>query len=277
MKLRTLVATILSVAIPLPAFAQPHVIAQLGTSPLVGRIASTAELQNDVSRESALFRTAGVKLGLTPEEYARFAQRIASRQVSYVTIPRHVDAMSWASNGSVYVLHDVVLPENTRGWEIDLTERGQVVALFVPARCGNLSLLRKPLPALAQVPPRTEAAVITPPPAPTAAPTAAPAPPVAAAPAVQLPPTPAPVAAPAQSVASSTPATHRTGFLPLLLIPLVAFLASHGGRSGNTPIPLIGGPPPGSPGAGGPPPGGGPTPPPGGGAGCPTPSPASRF
>ena len=131
MKLRTLSATILGLALlPMPVFAQPHSIAQLGTAPLVGEIASTAQLQTDVSRDRALFDTAGTRLGLTPAEFAQFAQRIASRQVTYVTIPRRLDAMSWSQSGRVYVLRDVVIPANTMGWEVDLRESHDVVALF---------------------------------------------------------------------------------------------------------------------------------------------------
>ncbi len=276
--LRTTLALVLALAVPLPAFAAPHVVAQLGTAPLIGEIASTPQLQADVAREHALFETAGTKLGLTPREYAQFQTRIMSRQVSYVTIPRRLDAMSWSSGGRVYVLRDVVIPAQTKGWEVDLQEGHQVVALFVPARCGNLSLLRKALPALAKVTPparrvAVEAAATAPPP-PAAAPVAA-AP--AAAPAVQLPTTSTAPAAPYESVASSTPPTHHMGWWPLLLIPIVAlFAGSHSSVStpGLTTSPT--GPIIAPPGGGGPPstgpPSGGSTPPPV--SGCvPTPAP----
>jgi hypothetical protein len=277
-KLRTILALTISAAIPIQTLAQPHVIAQLGNAPLVAQIASTTQLQNDVARDSALYRAAGDRLGLTPHEYALFAQRIAAKQVSYVTVPRHLDAMTWASGGNVYALHDVVIPANTMGWEVDLQEGHQVLALFVPARCGNLSVLRRTLPVLAQAgrqhhKPMVEAAATAPPVAPAA--------PIAQAPAVGLPAPPPVQTAPVQSVASSTPAvTHRGGFWPLLLIPVVALLTGGHGSNSTPTIPIFGGPPPGGasgppPGfGGGPPPRTGPTPPPGG---CPSPVPASRF
>lgn len=225
MQLRKLLTLLLTLAVPTPAFAQSHVIAQLGTAPLVGEIASTAQLQSDVARNRRLFESAGGKLGLTPAEYAQFETRIASRQLAYVTLPRHLDAMSWSSRGNVYVLHDVVIPADTKGWEIDLKEGRSIVALFIPARCGNLSIVRKALPAIAQAPARpvkVEAAA-TQPPAPSTAP---------AAPVVAMPDTPAATPAPYQSVATSTGPAHHLRWWPLLLIPIAA-LFFHGGGSSS--------------------------------------------
>jgi hypothetical protein len=226
MQIRTLLAILLSIAIPLPAFAQTHSIAELGTAPLVGQISSTAQLQSDVTQQRRIFQIAGGKLGLTPDEYARFETRIASKQLTYVTLPRHLDAMSWSSGGRVYVLRDVVIPANTKGWEIDLQEGRTIVALFIPARCGNLSVVRKTLPAIARAatrPPIVEAAA-------TAAPAAAPA-------VVELPAAPAATPAPYQSVATSTGPVHRFRWWPLLLIP-VAALFFHGGSPAISTAPV---------------------------------------
>lgn len=278
--LRTFFAALLGVSMPLVSLAAPHTIAQLGTAPLVGEVTSTPQLQSDVARNQRIFSDAASKLGLTPRQYAQFASRIANRQVAYVTIPRHLDAMSWSSGGRVYVLRDVIIPAGTNGWEVDLVEHHQVIAVFVPARCANLSVLRKPLPALAQatVPavhaPRVRvAAQETAPPAPApATPAAAPVAPVSNNVAVASPPpTPGPLAA----IATSTGPSHRVGWWPLLLVPLIGFLGSHGGHSGGPTLPIIA--PPGTSVSGLPMPGPGgmrttaPTPPP---AGCgPTPHP----
>lgn len=256
---RIFTALLLAAAMPLPALAQPHVIAQLGTAPLIGQISSTPELQTDVTRQSRLFQTAGTKLGLTPAEYAQFESRISSRQLAYVTIPRHLDAMSWSSGGRVYVLHDVVIPAKTKGWEIDLQEGHQIVALFIPARCGNLSVLRKPMPAIAKAAPAprvaVEAAATAPPQSEqTPAPEAMPA-------AVALPAAPAATPAPYQAAAVATP-THHARLWPLaLLIPVIALLVSHHGGNAVPPIgtTTLTAPP------------SAPTPPP---ASCPTPAPS---
>lgn len=208
----------------MPAFAQPHIIAQLGTAPLIGQIASTPQLQADVRQQRQLFEAAGNKLGLTPDEYARFEQRIASKQLTYVTLPRHLDAMSWSSGGTVYVLHDVVIPAGTKGWEIDLREDAGIVALFIPARCGNLSIVRRPLPAVARtvVPwqPIVEAAATAPPAPPAASTTQA----------VVVPSAPAATPAPYESAAATTGPAHHSRWWPLLLIPIAA-LFFHGGAS----------------------------------------------
>jgi hypothetical protein len=205
-------------------------------------VSSTRQLQQDVVRERALFVAAAQGLGLTPSEYAEFEDRIADRELTYVVIPRRLDAMSWRTGRQIHVLRDVVIPAGTMGWEVDLAEHSQIVALFIPSKCGNLSLLRKPVPVIAAA---------TPLPAPYVA---APAP---------LPvPTPAPVAtaAPYAEIAAiaSTPAPRRRmGAWPFLLIPLIALLASHT-HSGPVTIPPIT-------------PVSAPTPPPGG---CPTPAPS---
>lgn len=237
MKPHALVALLLSFAMPLPAFAQPHAISELGSAPLVGQIASTAQLQSDVSRDRERFEIAGAQLGISPKEYARFAQRIASRQVIYVTLPRHLAAMSWSSAGRVYVVRDIVIPANTMGWEVDLREGNQLLALFVPARCGNLSIVRKTLPAVAAASThrrvKVEAIATTPSAsAPVAAATAPPAP------VTMMPVPPAPTSAPVQSVAQSTPAHHARLWPLLLLIPVVALLV--GGSSGVNTTPLHG-------------------------------------
>jgi hypothetical protein len=274
--LRTIIAAILSVAIPLPAFAQPHVIAQLGSEPLVPQITSTPQLQNDVKRNRQLFESAGMKLGLTPAEYARFSMRISSRELTYVTIPRHLDAMSGSKNGRVFVVRDVIIPANTKGWEVDLQEPSETVSLFIPARCGNLSIVRRSVPAIARRPlpliaraqaanrkqPRrvqVEAAAVAPMPTAMPAPRTSPA----ASRVVAVPVTASSTPAPFETVAVSTPPHRRgIGWWPLLLIPIVALIAgSHGGTTSVPPITSAPAPPPAPPPA--------PTPPPG----CATPSP----
>lgn len=251
--MRKFLALVLCSALPLPALAQTHVIAELGTAPLIGQVASTQQLRTDVRSKRAIFAAAGEGLGLTPAEFVQFQERIERSDVTYVRIPRHLDAMSWRSAGRVHVLHDVVIPANTMGWEVDLAEGDHVLALFVPNKCGNLSLLRRPLPALAEArPPVVKGVSVTAPPPVQTAPVVAVAPPVQA--------TPAPYAALATSNAPVTAARHMRAWPLLLLVPIVAMLASHGGSGPVSVSPLS--PPP--------PPGAAPAPP----AGCPTPTPS---
>jgi len=266
---RYIFAPLLVLALSAPALGQPHVIAELGTAPLIGQIDSTQSLQADVARNESLFEDAGSKLGLSTQEYLQLRDRIATSRLAYVTIPRHLDAMTWSLNGRVKVLHDVIIPANTKGWEADIKENGQIVALFIPNKCGNLSLIRRPAPVVAALPTRVKAAHYAPPV--TAAPVAA-APaevaPVAAAPAAQAPaeqPAAVPTAAPYNALASNTPpAPASTGghHFPwfLLLVPVIALIGGHGG--GSTSVPITPGVTPAQ---------GGPTPPP---VSCPTPVPS---
>lgn len=234
MKIRSLVALLLAAAIPAPAFARTHVIAELGTAPLIGQIDSTQQLQTDAVRNAHLFNAAGHRLGLTPSEYAQMQAQIGSKRLAYVTIPRHLDAMTWSSGGNVYVLHDVMIPAGTKGWEIDLRENHQVVALFIPAKCGNLSLLRRPLPAIAMAksrPVAVEAAATAPPAAPIVAAAPAPAYVPPAAPAATPPPYQALAASTAPASAPAASAAHHFRLWPLLALPLLALIAGHGSVS----------------------------------------------
>jgi hypothetical protein len=222
---RFLTATVLAVSIPFPAIAHPHQIAQLGNAPLIGEIASTAQLKVNLVQNQALFEAARSKLGISAAEYAQFTSSIAAGRVAYVTLPRHLDAMTWSSAGRVYALRDVIIPRSTKGWEVDLVEPGQTVALFVPARCGNLSIVRRPRPRVAVLPffkhiaPRTLPLTVA---------------------AQQYQPQPQPVATPDASSAaainvatiSQSTQTHRSGWWPLLLVPIA--LLFHG--SGGTPL-----------------------------------------
>lgn len=237
--LRFLTATVLAVALPSVAFAQPHQIAQLGTAPLIGEISSTAQLRNDVARDEAVFKAAGSQLGLSAAEYAQFASRISSGRLTYVTLPRHLDAMSWASAGQVYVERNVIIPASTRGWEIDLAEPAQTVALFVPARCGNLSIVRRPRPHIASLPHRKTAKPHHAPP-PVIASLPAPAPAPLDSPSPQPSAAPTPVATLVQTPAMTTisqmtpaPQTHHSAWWPLLLIPIAFLFHGHGGVSTN--------------------------------------------
>ena len=254
---RYFITPILVLALTSPALSQPHVIAQLGTSPLLGQVESTQALQTDVARNARLFQQAGTKLGLSSSEYSQLRDRIATARLTYVTIPRRLDAMTWSANGQVKVLHDVVIPANTYGWEADIKQNGQIVAVFIPNKCGNLSMIRRPAPVVASLPTRVKASHYAPPPVPApaavaASPTAAPVP--------ETQPAPAATPAPYTTLASNTPAAAGGGHhFPwfLLLLPVIGFVGGHGGGiSTNGPI-VPGG-------------GAGPTPPP---VSCPTPTP----
>ena len=211
-----------------PALARPTVIAELGESPLLGSSTSTAEMRARVARNEGTVSAAAAKIGLTPGEYAQFHAAINSSHVAWVTVPRHLDAMSWQSGGTVYALHDVVIPAGTHGWEIDIRSHDRMLALYMPAKCGNLSLVRKAVPVIAVRPhPTRVAALKVQPPVEVA--------PVAVAP-IAIPndtvvPAPVTVAA-AEFPPVAAPAAHHS----LFLAPLLFGLAALSGGSGSGPV-----------------------------------------
>jgi hypothetical protein len=125
-----------------PAQAQ-HVLPVLGTAPLLGRMSTTTQLQERVSERRAMFETASADLGLTSAETQELEAKIAAGRVRWVRVPRHLDEMTWAWDGSVYMYRDVVIPADEYGWEIDISEGTNVHAVFIPAACGNLSLVER--------------------------------------------------------------------------------------------------------------------------------------
>lgn len=215
-----------------PALARPTVIAELGASPLLGTSTSTAQMRARVAHNEGIMSAAAAKIGLTTGEYAQFRAAIDSSRVAWVTVPRHLDAMTWQSGGTVYALHDVVIPAGTHGWEVDVPSHGHILALYMPAKCGNLSLVRKSAPVVAvRHPARVAALKVVPPVA------AAPLP-VAAPPADIPDDTPAPVPA-TVAVADFPPAvaTHRPFFLAPLLFGLAALAGNGGGPTQAAPLP----------------------------------------
>ena len=231
---RSLVALVIFALGAAPAFAKPTVIAELGTAPLLGTSRSTQQLRDTVARNEGALSAAGARLGLTTEQYAQFRAAIDGSHLAWVTVPRHLDAMTWQGGGRVYVIHDVVIPAGTNGWEVDIPEGRRVLALYVPAKCGNLSLVRRQLPAVAMRPPTRVAALhvapleVVPP-----APVVAEAPPVTAAP-PEAAPVPATVAQAEFPPAAA--AHHGISLLPLLF-GLAAFVGgSSPSSSGPAPI-----------------------------------------
>jgi hypothetical protein len=231
---RSAAAAVLVAMTGLPALAQPIEIATLGRAPLMGQSTNPAELQYNFKRNEGLMRQAGAGLGLTREQYEQFRLALEVGKPNWVTVPRHLDAMTWASNGQVHVLHDVIIPANQKGVEVDLHSGDKIIALFLPAKCGNLSVIRRSVPRVAAVRnfPVPHVAAVTAPPPPQAEQ-------VAIAPAIE----PAPVVAAAIPI---PPAPSRHGFSLLPLAALLPFMV-HGSSTPGTNPPgggTVVGPPP---------------------------------
>ena len=212
------------------AFAQTTVVHQMGVAPLLGVSSTTDEIREKVRTHPQLMKEAANKIGLTPREYAAFYQKFMDQKPGWVAIPRHLDAMTWGGDGQAHAEYDVEIPAGTNGWEVDLYEKHQIVHVYIPMVCGNLSVLRTPRKEVAVVrpalPPRHIFAPVPPPPAPV----------------VEAPPAPAPVV---ESVAQQIPAVapapaihHPHLFWPIFgaaVIAAVIIGSSHHGNTGSTP------------------------------------------
>lgn len=209
------------------------VIATLGEAPLVGPLPSTHALVMAVFRNPDRFHKAARLLGLSSDQYEELTEDISDREnVRWVTIPRHLDAMSWASSGRVHVIKDVLIPPKTAGWAIHLS--GGIVA-YVPARCGNLSVLHEAQPrrvAAAPKPVIAPLAATAPAPDETVAAADAPAPPEAPPPPPEAPPPAAVAVAPLAAVPIAAPAAHSLwAAIGAALLPLIGL---GGGSSGGS-------------------------------------------
>ncbi|TAM56184.1 hypothetical protein EPN52_15155 [bacterium] len=167
---RALASSALIFVIASPALGRTTVIHTLGTAPLLGPSASTSSELSKILEHEALVRNAAGKLGLTPGEFNAFLQQWRTHQMRWVEIPRHLDGMTWAAGDNVHVIKDVLIPSNTMGWEVDIPGPGRTLSLFLPAACGNLSLLARPRRVAALAPPKPHPTPVparpTPPPAP---------------------------------------------------------------------------------------------------------------
>jgi len=127
----------------LPAYGRTTVIRQLGTAPLLGPSSSTAMMREHVEQNQSILRQAALKSGLTAAQFEQLNQAIATSHVQWVTVPRHLTVMTWRSGKHVYVIRDVKIPPQVRGWEVDLKQRHTTLAVYLPAACGNLSYVRR--------------------------------------------------------------------------------------------------------------------------------------
>jgi hypothetical protein len=140
---RPAVAAVLVASMGLPAMAQPIEIATLGRAPVMGRSTNPAELQYNFKHNEVMMRRAATALGLTSDQYEHVRLLIDVAKPNWVTIPRHLDAITWASGGQIHVLRDVIIPANQKGFEVDMQDGNKQLAVFLPAKCGNLSVIRR--------------------------------------------------------------------------------------------------------------------------------------
>jgi len=234
---RPVAAALLVMMTGLPALAQPIEIATLGRAPVMGQSTNAAELKSNFTKNEGMMRQAGMAIGLTTEQYEQFRLALEVGKPNWVTVPRHLDAMTWASAGRVHVLHDVIIPPNQKGVEVDLHSNDKLIAVFLPAKCGNLSVIRRNVPRVAAVrnfPVPHVAAVAVPPPVDQTVVAVEQPPPV--------------VAAVAPPIAIPAAVHHGFGLLPLAaLLPFLIHSSSNNSVIPGSFVPGTGtitGPPP---------------------------------
>ena len=234
---RPAAAALLVMMTGLPAMAQDIEIATLGRAPIMGSSRDSAELKRNFENPAnqRILAQAGRKLGLTPVEYDNFKEQVAIGHASWVPIPRHLDKMTWAADGTVHVLQGVHIPAGQWGYRVEVPRQngsGSYI-VYLPAKCGNLSYVFEQQRRVASQPSFPQ-----------------PHPLVAAAQNFPAPQTPLVAATgvsgttPAVSPAVIVPAVHHFSLLPLAAV--LPFLFNGGGGSNNPPggTGTISGPPP---------------------------------
>ncbi len=234
--LAALLALFLALALPVDTMAQTRVIGDLSNGALLGQIRDTAQLQNDFATHRPLLAQASLDLGLTSSDFNEVATDIARGRATYVQIPRHLSGMAGQHGGHTFAVHNIVIPQDVYGWEVDLERPTSTVRVFMPNRCGNISYLLIPKHHTVAATPYHATTPIAPPvavapsPAPTLAPEATPAAAVATAPLV-------PQAPEALAPAPPAPATHHFAVLPWLALGLIGVVFAHGVPSIKIPLP----------------------------------------
>jgi hypothetical protein len=263
MFVRVVAAATASFLVTTPVVSATTVIAQLGSAPLFGGTASLEDLRTRVSSYPERVAEAAGVLGLSQSEYRVFRAELARGEARAIVLPRYLESMAFYRNGSVQVLHDVEIPAQTLGWEIDVVEPGQTIRVLIPSVCGNMSILHEYHPAFAmkrypsavaaseEQSPAPKRPTAIPPRAPPAKPSPAHSPqsgrvPQKPAASPAFPPSAPPTAAPsptpaAGSLASlptpptSPPAPSHHRFAWPILLPFILFFFHGGGSSSNTP------------------------------------------
>jgi hypothetical protein len=185
------------------ALAATTVVAELGSAPLLGQTTTLADLQVSVARNEGRLASAATLAGMTADEFRTFRDAVQTVKPAWGLVPRHLTAMTWFDGSRVRVIHDVLIPAATYGFEYDESTANSRLRIFVPVACGNLSILRERIVRAAAIPPKREVSSH----------------PVAMIPPISVTPPPAPssIATPATSAAPSpvpSPTTIQLGSRP---------------------------------------------------------------
>ncbi len=153
---RPAAAALLVMMTGLPAMAQDIEIATLGRAPIMGSSRDSAELKRNFENPAnqRILAQAGRKLGLTADEYGKFKEQVAIGNASWMPIPRHLDKMTWAADGTVHVIAGVHIPAGQMGYRVRVpkSDGSGAYLVYLPAKCGNLSYVFERAQRVAQQP-----------------------------------------------------------------------------------------------------------------------------
>jgi hypothetical protein len=153
---RPAAAALLVMMTGLPAMAQDIEIATLGRAPIMGSSRDSAELKRNFENPAnqRILAQAGRKLGLTADEYSKFSNQVAIGNASWAPIPRHLDKMTWASDGTVHVIAGVRIPAGQMGYQVRVPKNdgSGTYVVYLPAKCGNLSYVFEPMRRVVEYP-----------------------------------------------------------------------------------------------------------------------------
>jgi hypothetical protein len=153
---RPAAAALLVMMTGLPAMANDIEIATLGRAPIMGSSRDSAELKRnfDNPANQRMLAQAGRKLGLTAGEYNKFKEQVVIGNASWTAIPRHLDKMTWASDGVVHTIAGVRIPAGQMGYRVRVPkdDGSGAYIVYLPAKCGNLSYVFERETRVAQTP-----------------------------------------------------------------------------------------------------------------------------
>jgi hypothetical protein len=102
-------------------------------------LAKASEVQQVVVADKSRYKQAAQRIGLTNREFDEMKRHIARGEAKPTTLPVHLDAMAAMHRGRVYAIRDVRVLPNQRAYAVVLDDGKRV---YIPAVCGNLSVVR---------------------------------------------------------------------------------------------------------------------------------------
>jgi hypothetical protein len=106
---------------------------------ITSALAKVSEVQQVVVAEKTRYKQAAERIGLTTREFDETERRISRGEIKRTTLPVRLDAMAGMHRGRVYAIRDVRVLPNQNAYAVVLDDGKRV---YIPAVCGNLSVVR---------------------------------------------------------------------------------------------------------------------------------------